>query len=497
MRILLVDDNEHSLQSLAVVLTDLGHEPVPQKDAVRALDLVQREFFPLVITDIRMPGMDGLELLSRIKASPYSKNSDVVLITGHGDMETAVDALRKGAYDYLNKPINARELSAVVERSAEHQTLLFENREYQMEFNKKVQEATVSLQQDLARVRRQLLMAAGIDGLVAESPAMRQLLDEAELYHGDPTVPVLIEGETGTGKEVLARLIHFGRNGSDTPFVPLNCAAIPDQLFESDLFGHDPGAYTGSTRKGQPGKLEMAGKGSVFLDEIAEMPLMLQPKLLRVFEDRTFYRVGGVKRRNFEARVICAANRDLHGLVDQGLFRRDLYHRLKVGHLYIPPLRERKEDIVPLAEKFLEREAKRKRKQFKGLHPDTVELLCAHAWPGNVRELENIIERAVLSADGDLLTPDQVHFLTEKHPVPAGKLPLPASCPDIRSFGALHPDSLQLPDTSLNLEAFNEAIICKVLEKFSGNKSQAARYLGLSRYALHRRLQKIEENCAR
>lgn len=500
MRILLVDDNEHSLQGLAVVLTDLGHEPVPVANAEKALDHMQREFFPLVITDIRMPGMDGLELLGRLKASKYSKDTDVVIITGHGDMETAVDALRKGAYDYLNKPINARELAAVVDRSAEHQALLFENREYKLEFQQKVQEATQSLQEDLNRARQQLRKAAGLDGLVAESMAMQELVTEAALYHSDPSVPVLIEGETGTGKEVLARLIHFGRNGNDKPFVPLNCAAIPDQLFESELFGHEGGAYTGSTRKGQPGKLEAAGRGSVFMDEVAELPLGLQPKLLRVFEDRTFYRVGGVKRRDFEARIICAANRELENLVEKGAFRRDLYHRLKVGYLRIPPLRERSEDIGPLAEHFLQREARRKRKNFQGLHPDTVELLTSRSWPGNVRELENVIERAVLSADGELLMPEHLALRQEAAAAQPGIASAAdkvvgqqasKSVLDIQSVESM--DALQLPEDSLDLEALNESIIRKALVKFSGNKSQAARYLGLSRYALHRRLQKMEE----
>jgi len=329
---------------------------------------------------------------------------------------------------------------------------------------------------------------AGVEGLVAESQAMQELVKEAALYHSDPSVPVLIEGETGTGKEVLARLIHFGHNGNDTPFVPLNCAAIPDQLFESELFGHEGGAYTGSTRKGQPGKLEMAGQGSVFLDEVAEMPLSLQPKLLRVFEDRTFYRVGGVKRRDFQARIICAANRELENLVDTGVFRRDLYHRLKVGYLHIPPLRKRPEDIPKLAEHFLLRESERKRKNFRTLHQETLEILLAHSWPGNVRELENVIERAVLSADGAVLTPSHLS-LRQNSPAPQ---PL-ATASESGSSSRLALDGLELPEEHLDLEALNERIILKALDKFSGNKSQAARYLGLSRYALHRRLQKMEE----
>lgn len=484
MRILLVDDDEYSLQSLAVVLTDLGHEPVPVTDPRKALDLALRDFFPMVITDIRMPAMDGLDLLARIKASTYANLADVVIITGHGDMETAIDALRKGAYDYLNKPINARELSAVVDRCAEHQALLFENREFKLSFERKMQEATERLQNDLERTRRNLRQFAGVGPLITVSEAMLALVKEAALYHQDPSVPVLLEGETGVGKEILARLIHYGESGTDTEIVPINCAAIPEQLFETELFGHEAGAYTGSTRKGQPGKMELAGSGTVFLDEIAEMPLTLQPKLLRVLEERTFFRVGGVKRREFHARVICAANRNLETLVENGKFRRDLFHRLKVGYLRIPPLRERPEDIPPLALHFLQREAQRKKRRFKEVHPETLRLFLDYQWPGNVRELENVIERAVLTTDNDQLLPEHVSFMQQPATPPERA---PAVSP---ATPALDLDNLQLPEGGLDLEALTTQIIHKTLEMFSGNKSRAARYLGLSRYALHRRLQK-------
>ncbi len=435
MRILLVDDDNHSLQSLAVVLTDLGHEPVPVTNSAKALDLTQRDFFPMVITDIRMPGMDGIELLARIKASTYTNLADVVIITGHGDMETAIEALRNGAYDYLNKPINARELSAVVDRCAEHQALLFENREFKLSFERKIQEATEKLQKDLERTRRNLQQVSGSGPMITESNAMENLIREASYYHDDPSVPVLIEGETGVGKEVLARFIHYGSTGADTELIPINCAAIPEQLFESELFGHEAGAYTGSTRNGQPGKMELAGSGTIFLDEVAEMPLHLQPKLLRVLEERTFYRVGGVKLREFHARVICAANRNLDQLVESGKFRRDLFHRLKVGHLRIPPLRERPEDIVALATHFLQREAERKKRRFREMHPDTLRMFESYSWPGNVRELENVIERAVLTTDHELLLPEHVAFMHHcEVPTSNPGTPMPAMQP-------FHPES--------------------------------------------------------
>ncbi|MBG0777265.1 MAG: sigma-54-dependent Fis family transcriptional regulator [Desulfovibrionaceae bacterium] len=479
MRILIVDDSENSLQGLGVVLQDLGYDPVPCRSAEEALEAAEREAFPLVITDIRMPGMDGIELLARLKADERSRLSDIVIITGHGDMETAIEALRKGAYDYLNKPINARELAAIVRRSAEHQALLRENRDWRKRFTRRVDEATEEVRRDLDRVRDQLRSATGIGSIVAQSQAMRRLVEETRLYHSNPEVPVLLEGETGTGKEVLARLIHFGERGNDAPFVAINCSAIPANLFESELFGHAPGAYTGSTRKGAQGKLELAGTGTLFLDEVAEMPLELQPKLLRVLESRRFFRVGGVREVEFQARVICAANRNLDELVTKGSFRRDLYHRLKVGHMVIPPLRQRTEDLAPLAQNFLEREAVRKRKRFQAISLEALHLLAAHDWPGNVRELENTIERAVLTCDDVELKPEHVAFLTRD----SAAAP-PAAAP------SLAPGRMTLPDDRLDLEELIDTVVRLALEKCRGNKSRTAEYLGISRFALHRRLQK-------
>jgi len=336
MRILLVDDNRDSLQSLQVVLSDLGHQPEVATNAQEALNLAAQSFYPLIITDIRMPGMNGLELLGVLKSTPEGRNADVVIITGHGDMQTAVEALRKGAYDYLNKPINARELAAVVERCCEHQALLLENMEWRTRFEHRVDEATQDIKRNLAEAADRLRQAAGVGSVVAASPAMIRLVAEARIYHKDPSVSVLIEGETGTGKEVLARLVHYGEGMPAAPFLAINCSAIPGHLFESELFGHDAGAFTGSTRQGLRGKLEIAEDGALFLDEVAEMPLELQPKLLRVLEERTFYRVGGVKKRHLRARVICAANRDMSSMVENGRFRRDLYYRLNVVTLAVP-----------------------------------------------------------------------------------------------------------------------------------------------------------------
>jgi DNA-binding NtrC family response regulator len=454
-----------------------------------------------------MPGMDGLELLSSLKTDSRTQHGDVVLITGHGDMTTAVEALRKGAYDYLNKPINARELSAVVDRCAEHQALMRENSELKRNMDQQVDLAAAGIRKYLESMRHRLREVEGIGLVIAESPAMIELLREALILHAEPSVPVLIEGETGTGKEVMARYIHHGESVVETPFMAINCAAIPHELFESELFGHEPGAFTGSRAEGAPGKLEQAGKGSLFLDEVAEMPLSLQPKLLRVLEERSFYRVGGVKKRRFDARIVCAGNRNMADMVERGAFRRDLYHRLRVGHLLIPPLRERQKDILPLAEHFLRREAVRKKKRFHGLAPETVDILHRYPWPGNVRELENTIERAVLMHDGEELLPRHISFLSSSL-APAyvspprdsvlGNDTLAANAfgaggllggPAVEPFDCTRPDAVVLPDRPINLDALVDSIMHAAVERFDGNKTKAAEFLGISRFALHRRLQ--------
>jgi DNA-binding NtrC family response regulator len=492
VRILVVDDNRASLQSLCLVLKDLGHEPSGMKNPVDALTAARKEFFPLIITDIRMPGMDGLELLARFKADPLCAPSDVVLITGHGDMSTAVDALRKGAYDYLNKPINARELAAVVDRSAGRRSLLVENGEPRDTPEQRVSGA----RRDLENVRGALREVTGIGTVIAESQAMTMLLHEALILHSEPAVSVLIEGETGTGKEVLARYIHHGDGVNDAPFMAINCAAIPQELFESELFGHEAGAFTGSRAEGAPGKLEQAGKGTLFLDEVAEMPLNLQPKLLRVLEERSFYRVGGVKKRLFSARVICAGNRDMAVMVRQGAFRRDLYHRLRVGHLRIPPLRDRPEDILALAEHFLLRESRKRKKRFMAPASETVETFLHYPWPGNVRELENTIERAVLMHEEELLLPAHVGFLYRNDETETGA-EAPAgdpSVPEARTAATGTTLDLRgglrvaLPNEPVKLDDLVDAIVRSAVDRFAGNKSKAADYLGISRFALHRKM---------
>lgn len=485
MRILIVDDNPTSLQSLSVVLTDLGHQPTTFSDPVAALAHADKKHYPLIITDIKMPTLDGLSLLAQLKTCNTCHQSDVIIITGHGDMDTAITALRNGAYDYLKKPINARELAAAVERSSEHQALLFENKDLKQNMEQRVAEAKESLQDDIEKMRSQLRKVSGIGEIISGSPRMQAIIHDATIFHHAPDVPVLIEGETGTGKEVIARLVHHGDTHCDTPFVALNCSAIPESLFESELFGYEAGAYTGSRAGGSAGKLELAGNGTLFLDEIAEMPLHLQPKLLRVLEDRTFYRVGGLQKKEFTARIVGAGNKNLERMVDDGLFRRDLYHRLTVGHLRLPPLRERQEDLIEMAKLFLKKQTKRKGKRFSAIAPETFALLCRYSWPGNVRELENTIERAVLIHDDTILKPDHIEFLNASRFTSAPHTPQTTSQPSSVTIGA---STITLPETPFKLEELVQSVMQEALTKFDGNKTKAAAYLGISRYALHRKL---------
>lgn len=505
MRVLVVDDNANSLQSLCLVLSDLGHSPTGLDDPMRALDLIQKENFHLVITDIRMPGMDGLELLSEIKDNKNTADTDVVLITGHGDMTTAVEALRRGAYDYLNKPINARELAVVVDRCAERQSIIQENVKLKENLNLEVEKVASHIKKDLAEAQSRLRELEGVGHVIAESDSMQSLLKDALILHGDPSVSVLIEGETGTGKEIFARYIHYGEGGVTEPFIAINCSAIPSELFESELFGHEAGSFTGSREGGATGKFEQAGKGTIFLDEIAEMPLTLQPKLLRVLEDRSFYKVGGDKKISFKARVVCAGNRDMYRMVEKGSFRRDLYHRLRVGHIVIPPLRDRETDIMPLAQFFLKREAIRKKKNFSIINSKTEDVFMHYPWPGNVRELENAIERAVLMNDAEELRPEHVSFLQDT-PISDEFLQIEKNREkDLRvqqmregphqAKGScdLTGEIIKLPDEPFSLAELELRIIESALEKFEGNKSRAAKFLGISRFTLHRRL-KAKEN---
>lgn len=475
MQILLVDDDRDSRSGVADFLRELGHQVTECANGAEAYQVFSMGQFAMILSDIKMPRMSGLELLQRVSAHPLGREVAVVLFTGHGELQSAIAALRAGAYDYLLKPINVEELAVITERIAEYQALRQENRS--------LNEETQVAKQEIKKLRQTLAQSVGLEGTQWHAPAMLRVAEQARKYHTDRAIPVLIQGETGTGKEVVARLIHYGDLADSRPFVDINCAALTASLFESELFGYEAGAFTGSLGKGQRGKLDMAQGGTLFLDEVAEVPLELQGKLLRVLQEREFYRVGGLKKIPLDVRIVCATNVDLRQRVEQGLFREDLYYRFKIGELYLPPLRERVEDILPLAHTFLEKFSREKGKNFLHISPAAAKVLETHRWPGNVRELRNTIEWSVFMYNDPVLEPEHLNLITTPQTVarPRYRATNQAEQP-------LNPKSFILPQEPFSLDRFVQDILLKALDMHNGNKTDTARYLDISRRSLYSRL---------
>lgn len=489
MNILLADDDIGSRTLVADFLRALGHEIKEVSNGEEAVTVYRSGDYTMILSDIRMPGMTGLELLSQIKNEPISSKADVVLFTGYGDMNTAIEALRGGAYDYLIKPINVEELALVTERIAEHQALLRENKVLTHEFENQLKAATEETRDELTKLRQTLSHREGLDCVGKFSLVMERIFEAAQKYHQDRSMPVLIQGETGTGKEIVAKMIHYGNWQDPRPFIDINCATLTAALFESELFGYEAGAFTGSSHKGQRGKLDLAHGGTLFLDEIAEIPLELQGKLLRVLQERSFYRVGGLKKHQVDVRLIFATNADLQIKVKEGKFREDLYYRLKVGHIDIPPLRQRKEEILPLAQMFLEEFTRQKKKKISGINREAAKLLEEYPWPGNIRELRNVIEWVTFMYDNTELMPTHFEILTFTSAFSDHGNPHKGSN---RNF--------PLPVWEPPLEEYVRRIIMKALEFFSGNKSETAKYLGISRRSIYRYLEQesdILQHCVK
>ena len=482
MRILIVDDDAMSRGAVASFLSeDLGHEVVECDRGERALEIFAENPFPAVISDVKMPGIDGIELLHKIRKTRSPDQTCFVLMTGFGDMETAIQALRAGACDFLLKPLNIEELAVVLSRIEET-----------------IRRADGALAggpdgADRAAGAGQRMSGdpGGIPGASAfvdvpevgrvglYSDAMRAASSMAQNLHSYRTVPVLIEGETGTGKEIMARMVHHGSGDHKVgPFVTVNCSAITPTLFESELFGYEKGAFTGASGSGKAGKLEQAQGGTLFLDEIGDLPPDLQPKLLRVLQQREMYRVGSVQKIRLDVRLIGATNKELEAMVSAGGFRQDLYYRLNVGRIFVPPLRDRPEDILPLAQMFLKKFSERHGRRFRFIGAEARKALRRHDWPGNVRELENTIERLTLLHDDEELKPEYLS-IGDVGPLQA-----------VGNGAALDPGKIVLPPDSLDLELLEQEIVRKALRKFDGNKSKAAAYLGLSRGAFYTRLRR-------
>jgi len=438
--LLVADDDPVARDLLAEVLGREGYRVRTAGGGEECVRLAGAEPFDLALVDLRMPDVDGLEVLRRLTAR--QPGLPVLILTAFGSVDTAIEAIRAGAYDYLSKPFRMEEIKLVVRRTLEAQRLIEENRRYREELRERHRP----------------------ENLVGQSAQMVEIYKLIARVSGLDTT-VLILGETGTGKELVARAIHYASPRAGRPFVVIDCAALPEALFESELFGHERGAFTGAVGA-RRGLLETAAGGTCLLDEVGELSLALQAKLLRAIQDRAIRRVGGNEWIPIDVRVLAATNRDLRRRVEAGAFREDLYFRLDVVTITVPPLRERAEDLPLLAQHFLERFAAAAGKPVKGFARPTLELLAARAWPGNVRELEHAIERAVALASSELLLPDD--FVGDLRP---GRPTGPA-----------------LPRPRMTLEEVKRWYVEAVLEEAAGNKVRAAEVLGIDRRTLYRML---------
>jgi two-component system response regulator HydG len=445
--VLVVDDDSAHRTMLRTLISGWGYAVLEADDGAAAIESVKAASCDLVLMDVRMVKVSGLEALEKIKS--YNPAIPVIIMTAYSSVETAVEALKQGAHDYLTKPLDFDKLRLILERAMEHTRLKEENR----------------------ILRERLGRQFDSQNIIGKSPAMIKLLETvAQVAPSEATV--LISGESGTGKELIAGAIHFNSLRKDGPFVKINCAAITETLLESELFGHEKGAFTGADRR-KEGRFSQAHGGTLFLDEVSEMSLMMQVKLLRALQEREFNRVGGEATIQVDVRVIAATNKNLLEQINTGAFRDDLYYRLNVVELAVPSLTERKEDIPLLAQHFLEMFAAKNQKEIKGFTPRAMHHLIRYDWPGNVRELMNAVERGVVLARSSYL--DEADFLFLKDALLSGDEDQPV------------PGNLAI-EGDAPLGEIEKTAILKTLEAAGGNKSEAARRLGITRKTLHKKL---------
>jgi len=433
VKILVVDDEAIVRESLHDWLTDSGYQVFTAENGPKALEIIESERLGIVIADLVMPGVDGIELMKRAKEN--QPNIEVIIITAYGSIPTAIAAMKEGAYDYIEKPFCPERAELLVKKLAEHQELVEEN---------------LSLRQRLEDHYR-------FENIIAKSSKMQRVIEVIKIV-AKSNATVLITGESGTGKELVVRAIHSQSHRQGKPFVAVSCAALPESLLESELFGHEKGSFTGAYAQ-KKGKFEFANRGTLFLDEVGEMSANIQVHLLRVLEEKEFTRVGGNEPIKVDVRVISATNKDLKRAIATGEFREDLYYRLNVVTIELPPLRERKEDVPLLAQHFLNKFALENQKEITGFSPEATEFLLGYDWPGNVRELENAIERAVILAKDSLITVADL---------PQENISLARSAP-----------------IGKKLKEAEKNHILNVLSETGGNYSEAARALGISRMTLY------------
>ncbi|NOY63848.1 MAG: sigma-54-dependent Fis family transcriptional regulator [Nitrospirae bacterium] len=441
-KVLVIEDDMQMLENYSRILRRFGYECIMETTSTHAIENLESLMPDIILTDLRMPHGSGFDVISAVQR--YNPDIPVVLITAYADIPTAVEAIKMGAYDVIAKPFTSEQLEIVIERALRQKLLKDENR----------------------RLREQLKGTIGGE-LVAKSPAMREILGLIERI-SRTEANVLITGESGTGKEMVARMIHQKSQRAHMPFIPVDCAAIPENLIESELFGYEKGAFTGATNS-REGLFEAANNGTVFLDEVGELPVVMQSKLLRLLQERKVRRLGSNRFISLNVRIISATNRDLGKSVSEGLFREDLYYRLNVINIHLPPLRERREDIPVMALHFLKQYSVVYEKNITSISAEVMELLEGYRWPGNVRELQNLIERAVILCNGERLTLQDIpgEFHTMKNGMISELTPYQSA-----------------------KEAFEKQYLQKLIKSVSGNISRAARVAGLNRRTIYRLMKK-------
>jgi DNA-binding NtrC family response regulator len=447
--VLVVDDEPLQRDILKTILVDEGYETYTASSGEEALKVIKKYHPEVILSDLKMEGMDGIELIGSVPREPFEPS--MIIMTAHGTISSAVEAIKKGATDYITKPLERDSLILTVRRAAERAELLKEN----------------------LQLHRELYDRFRIEGIVGKSEKMRQAIEIMQKV-STSSATVLIRGESGTGKELVARAIHYNSPRRTKIFTALNCASIPENLFESELFGYEPGAFTGAMSR-RVGLFEATNGGTLFLDEIGDLPHMMQSKLLRVLQDREIRRLGGKDPIKIDIRIITATNKDIEKELAKGNFREDLYYRLKVVTIELPPLRERKNDIPDLAGFFMKRYNREFGKRLKNIDASCIKALCEYNWPGNIRQLESVIERAVLISDNDTIALKDIH----------GELRTPQTS---------GPYDLELPDDGINFEELEEKLLRKAMAKANGVVAKAAKLLGMSYKTFWYRWEKLNPN---
>lgn len=446
-KILIIDDEPAQVQALAGFLKKKSFDVEKANAGLDGLKIIEKKPIDLVITDFKMPDLDGIEVLKRAKA--INPDIDVIVMTAFGSIESATEAMRAGAIDYLTKPVDLDQLEIMINKALEHKQLVSENR----------------------LLREQLAEKFKFDQIISASEAMEEAINLAG-RSAPSKATVLITGESGTGKELIAKAIHFASPRKDKPFLAVNCAALAENLLESELFGHEKGAFTGADRQ-RKGRFEMANHGTLFIDEVGEIPLTTQVKLLRVLQEQTFERVGGSEPIQVDVRIVAATNRNLEELIEDGMFREDLYYRLNVVRINIPPLRKRKSDIPLLVDYFLKKYSAENKKKMVGISKEAMDLLMKYDYPGNVRELENVIEQSVVLSRSDLISVRD----------------LPMTVRGMRSESK-KTDPFGAGTFIERVEAFEKALIDQALEQSQGVQTRAAKILGITERHLRYKLNK-------